>query len=217
MMDELIKPLSSVRREANFSGTNTEFKASRELIEYCIANKIIVSQVHPAEINKDFFNDYFAFLLNLSLDHLSTSPVEEIEMLESLEGFRKSYKILWEFGVIADLKRKLGVSESKQKVSQRSDTALTMEQFYELCKAQFGYAGSFGSFKKYVQKIYGSFAEYCLMKGYDINATKWEDEAVAIRVVEKLGSPEVVQVKSPSLYKFIVENDLFSKLGWHAA
>ena len=74
-------------------------------------------------------------------------------------------------------------------------TRLTLEEFYELCQIQFSYDGLFGAFKKLVSKKYGSFVEYYLERGYDINNTNWENDETALRVVKKIGSTEEVKKK----------------------
>ena len=88
---------------------------------------------------------------------------------------------------------------------------VTLEELYEVYRIKFNFNGSLQSFKRQITRTYGSYAEYCLKKGYDINTTRWDSEETALRVARKLGSIEEIGRKSPSLLKYLEERKLTKK------
>jgi hypothetical protein len=120
---------------------------------------------------------------------------------------RRIHKMLFEYGIRAEVFPE-APAEKGASIRARSATSLTLPELYEVCQFKLHFSGSFLSFKRLIQRQYGSFAEYCLLKGYDINTTKWESDETAIRVARKIGSMENVKAKSKSLYSYINEKNL---------
>ena len=208
-MDHLIISLTEAKTCSGFDGKTAEFKKSRELVEFCIKNNKIVDSVHPSEMNDGLFNFYFNHLLNMTrtiVSHLT--DFNGIDDLKNRPAFRKSFKILWEFGVIGEIRNHSEGSSKLFEDQKRSATSITIKELYEVALVQLSFSGSELAFKKQVQRLYGSFAEYCIEKGYDINTTKWESNETALRVAKKIGSIEAVKNKSKSLYKYLLENNL---------
>jgi hypothetical protein len=211
-MDQFLISLIEARKQSAFEGSSRQFKGSRELVEFCIKNSKIVESVHPSEMNEDYYNYYFNFLVEKTLE--ASKVVEDLKGIDDLKNrpsFRKVFKILWDFGVIGEIRNKHdSKANSDTKENQRSPNSITIKELYVVYQVKENFSGSELAFKKQVQKLYGSFAEYCLVKGYDINTSKWESDETAIRVAKKLGSKAAIQAKSKSLYNYLNEKDLWN-------
>lgn len=209
-MNHLLVPLQEIKRELGFSERIAELKDSPELLRYCLKNRVIASQVGPEDFtNRRSDRDaYTNLLVELTQNFLEIHPeIQTWQDFSSHKDTKKVHRLLFEFGVRGEVFPFETESEEK-KESSKSKTSLTLPEFYELCQIQFHFGGTFESFKRHIQRQYGSFAEYCISKGYDINSTRWENDETAIRVAQKLGSLEEVLRRSKSLHKYLSDRDL---------
>jgi len=208
-MDALLVTLNEIKKELSFEGTKEDLIKSGSVLKYC-KKKNAIAKINPGDWDKKSRIEYTEFLVSHTRSYLNANPhITSWNEFSRQKDTRRIHKMLHEYGVKGELFPLESLEEVKPK--QRSKTSLTMPEFYELCQIQFHFQGSFLSFKRFIQRQYGSFAEYCIMKGYDINSTKWENDETAIRVARKLGSVEKVKEKSASLYKYLNEKDLLEQ------
>jgi hypothetical protein len=205
-MDALLRSIRELKEETGFKGKLSDFKGSETIIKYCIKNGLIAKGLSHSSIENDLREKYFQHLLRLTKDFLQNNKaINSWEDLEERTDCSQAAKILFSFGVRGEILNLLTIEDNSPK---KSPTFITIEELHELCKIKFNYKGSISAFKSYLQKEYGSYAEYCLQKGYDINTTKWETPESAIRCAKKIGCLDAVKVKSISLYKYLEENNL---------
>lgn len=210
-MDLLLKKVSDLKKLANFKGSDDQFRKSEKLVQTCRRLGFIAEVRDPSKITKEQRDDYFTHLVALTKKHLFANPAQKSwAKFCSDPANRKIHPLLQEFGVRQELFS--DDIEAKYNPLQPSSRNITIEELYELCQIQFNFDGSMSSFKRYLQRTYGSFAEYCIDKGYDINSCKWESEETALRVAHRLGSIEEIKRKSSSLYNFLESKKLLQQL-----
>jgi hypothetical protein len=215
-MDEMLITLTEARRALGFDGTNSELLKTEELIHFCVENQFILKSVKKSDLHSKLYEEkYYPFMLKAAWQHLiKLEHIEDADQLKSEPGYQKVSKVLWSHGVFGDLRDKL--KEYKKEQATRHAVAeqpkLTLAELHEICQIYHGYEGSYSAFARHIQRTYGSFAEYCLQKGYDVNTTKWEDQDAAVRVAKKIGDPMKIKYKSPSLLKFLKDKGLLEKL-----
>lgn len=210
IVDDFIVQASDARSFARFEGTTAEFKLSSMVVDWCIREKKIV-RLSPQEMSrkdKDRYTDYLVSLLKSYLK--SHSEISSWVDFASRKENIKIQSLFHQFGVRGEVFGFESFKEDDTK-TERSKTNLTFEEFYEMCQIQFHYQGSFGSFKKMIARKYGSFAEYCVDRGYDINGTRWDSNETALRVAKKLGSLEAIKLRAVSLYKYLSEKGLLEQ------
>ncbi len=210
-MDLLIKKVSELKVLSKFKGSDANFKASDKIVTWCRKLGFIAEIRDPSDIRSDFRDDYYTHLVALTKKHLFANPEQKNwAKFCSDPANRKVQKILQEFGV----RQELFTDDDTAVYSplQTSSRNITIEELHALCEIQFNFDGSISSFKRYLQRTYGSFAEYCIEKGYDINSCKWESEETALRVATRLGTAEEIKKKSSSLYNFLESKGLLKQL-----
>ncbi len=211
-LDSCLKNLIEVKREMNFKGSNKELLVSIELIDYCVNHKLILKNASKSDFNKKMYEEkYYPHLLRLGWEFLlSKEHLSNADELMRQPGCRKAGKVLWNHGVFGDLREQFTAyqRDKSEKFKAKHRPSLTLSQLYEICQIYHGFEGSESSFRRHIQRTYGSFAEYCLQKGYDINASKWEDPEAALRVAKKFESFEALKYGCPSLLKFLQDKDL---------
>lgn len=210
-MDSKLKALKDIKEAIKYEGSVTELKNDDRLLDYCFKNFVIV-KLKPGDLSREQREKYIDFLVEMTKDHITSRPeVTTWDDFKKLPDTKKVHGMLHEFGVKGEV-----FPYEKNKVDtqspERSKTSLTLDEFYELCQVQFNYNGSLGSFKKFIAKQYGSFAEYCIIKGYDVNNTKWENDETALRVARKLGSRDAIAKRSKSLLKYLEDKELLSEV-----
>lgn len=205
-MDSLLKPLKDIKEIINFKGHVKDMTRIDNFHKLCKKHKIIPNNLKPSMIPAENRNAMTDLLVELTHKFVLENKIDSWEEFVSSPKTRKIAKLLFEFGVRGEVfpLEEDGLS----KKPEEEDRRLTFHEFYELCQIKFNFDGSFGSFKKMIEKKYGSFAEYCLLKGYDINNTKWESDETAIRIAQKIGSMEKVKSKSSSLYNYLNDKNL---------
>ena len=209
-MDSLIRSVQELKELSGYKGTAKQFKSSKELVTFCRKNQFIADIKHPEDICKNAKEDYFVHLSALAKKYLcENKELKHWEKFKSHPDNRKVHKILFEFGVYADLFS--DTPEEKYDPVAPNSKKLTLEEMYEVYQFKYNFDGTFASFKRQITTIYGSYAEYCLEKGYDINNTKWESDEIALRVASKIGNPNDVQKKCPSLLKYLEEHKLMKQ------
>jgi hypothetical protein len=206
-MDNYLKTLKEIFEMSCFEGTQEDFISSKSFISFLNKERIIPSNLKKSDMSRDQRDLYIDYLALLTQEHIDRNKILSWDDLKSHSSCKKSWKMLFEFGVRGEL-----VFENQEIITEESLTRITFREFYELCQIQFYYDGSFGSFKKMISKKYGSFAEYCLERGHDINNTKWESDETALRVAEKIGSTENIKVMSSSLYRYLEEKKILKKI-----
>lgn len=210
-MDLLLMKVGELKAKASFKGSDEDFRSTAKLVKMCRRLGVIAEVRDPSHIVRTSRDEYYTHLVALTKKFLFANPEQKAWSKFCADpGNRKTSKILKEFGVKAEL-----FSDDEEAVYNPIDPGtrnITIEELYELCQIQFNFAGSLGSFKRYLQRTYGSFAEYCISKGYDINNCKWESEETALRVAGQIGSLEELKKRSPSLYKFLESKDLLGQL-----
>jgi hypothetical protein len=215
-MDSMLKTLTEVRRAMGFKGTNGELLISEELIYFCVENQIILKSVKSKDMDSVLYEEkYYPFLLNSAWKQLaSLKHLDDADQLRSEPGYQKVAKVLWDHGVFGDLRERFKKyrEDENASIKVKQQPKITLAEVHLNCQIYHGYTGSYSAFMKHIQRTYGSFAEYCLQKGYDINTTKWGDKDTALRVARKIGSEVEIKHQSPSLYKFLIENGLLENL-----
>ena len=208
-MESLLECLSEIKRKVNFKGSNTDFKKSKELLDYCIERKVIVGVSSPSQLNLEYYHDYLDHLKGLTEEYLKSRPhiKDRHELISQPEVGGKVAKILHEFGVLGELFR-----SSEEKHEADIEGAVTLRHIWELVRVHMGFNGSEASFKRWMQREWGSVAEFCLEQGLAINATHWDSPETAIRVARKIGTPSEIKKKSPALYKYLNKNELLSSV-----
>jgi hypothetical protein len=215
-VDLLLRKVSELKDVAKFKGTEEKFRTSEKLVTLCRKLSVIAEIRDPSKIGREHRDDYYTHLVALTKKHLFANPSQKNWSNFCADpGNRKIHKILQEFGIRQELFS--DNADATYTPLQNSNRNITIEELYELCQIQFNFDGTMSSFKRYLQRTYGSFAEYCIEKGYDINNTRWESKETAIRVAEKLGSIEEIKTRSASLYKYLEENNLFKKANLRAS
>lgn len=204
-MDKMLKNLKDIKVQANFQGTISEFVALDDFTAKCKVLRVIPANIKLSMLPRDSRDEFINYLVEVAHKFVMRNKIDTWLELERHSGSIKTAKLLFQFGVRGEL---FPLEDDEDPIPKEEDRRLTFREFYELCQIQFHFDGSFGSFKKLIAKKYGSFAEYCLLKGYDINNTKWESDETAIRVAQKLGSANQVKLKSASLYKYLEEHNL---------
>jgi uncharacterized tellurite resistance protein B-like protein len=205
-MNGLLIELKEALKKSGFTGTQAEFKKSKELISFCKSEGKIVKVTSPTQLNLDYFQDYHDHLLGLAKEFVKSEGINTWDDLAQHPEMGQVTKILHEFGVRAEL------FDGSQEEDAEEQASFTLTDLWELAKVHYGFKGSETSFKNWLQEHYGSVAEYCLAKGLPINATKWESHDTAIRVASKLGSINEIKNQSRSLYKYLEAEGLVEKL-----
>lgn len=216
-MDRLVTTTHEAKEAAGFSGTSEEFKCSSALVDWCIRTGKIV-RLAPQDMPKSEKERYTDFLVGVMRRYLRDNPdVTRWSDFSSRPENRKVQALFHQFGVRGEVFGIEGFTGEELPGPERSKTNITIEEFYEVCQIQFHYQGSLGSFKKLIARKYGSFAEYCITKGYDINGTKWESDETALRVARRLGSIEAIQARARTLYKYLLDRGMLDKVFTSAA
>lgn len=211
-MDSFIRSIADLKALAGYTGSLAQFKSSKELVKCCRANGVIADIKKPSDICKASSDEYYTHLCALTKKYLF-----EHRHLKHWEKFvinpnnQKVQKILHEFGVARGSGIFSDEPEDKYDPIESNTKKITLEELYDVYQIKYNFDGTFLSFKKQIQKTYGSYAEFCLAKGLEINNTKWESDETAIRVARKLGSVEVVKEKCPSLLKYLEEKKLLKE------
>ena len=209
-MDNLIVLAKDAKDSSGYVGSTDEFKHSAEVVSWCVENRRII-RLSPQEMTGAEKNRYTDFLVSLMREYLIAHPkVTTWSEFASLPENNKTQALFHQFGVRGEVFGVESFQDDEAPRAERSRKNLTFMEFYELCQIQFHYEGSFGSFKKLIARKYGSFAEYCILRGYDINGTKWENDETAIRVAQKLGSLTEIKNRAGSLYKYLHDHRLLS-------
>jgi hypothetical protein len=208
-MDSFIRSIADLKVMAGYKGSLAQFKSSKELVKCCRANGVIADIKKPSDICKASFDEYYTHLCALAKKYLfEHRHLKYWEKFATSPTNQKVHKILHEFGVARGSGIFSDQPEDKYDPIESNTKKITLEELYEVYQIKFNFDGSFLAFKKQIQKAYGSYAEFCLAKGLEINSTKWESDETAIRVARKLGSVETVKEKCPSLLKYLEDKKL---------
>jgi len=208
-VDSLIKPLKELKEAANFKGSLAQFKSSKELVMICRRMGVIADIRRPSDISKSASDDYYTHLCALTKKYLfEHRDLKVWDKFEANPDNRKIHKILHEFGVARGSGIFSEEPEDRYDPLESNTKKITLEELYDVYQIKYNFDGTFLSFKKQIQKTYGSYAEFCLEKGLDVNTTKWESEDTAIRVARKLGSLKSIEEKCPSLSKYLKDRNL---------
>lgn len=209
-MDSLIRSIQELKMLSGYKGGLKQFRSSSDLVLFCRKNQLIADIKDPADICKNCSDEYYTHLTALTKQYLfKNKEMKSWEKFASNPENRKAHKILHEFGVRGELFSER--SDDEYDPIAPNKTRITIEDLHEIYQIKFNYEGSLQTFKKQIWRMYGSYAEFCLEKGYDINNVRWEPE-FAIRVANKIGSKEEILKKCPTLWKYIEENKLNSIL-----
>lgn len=208
-MDKLLKTVAELKELSGFKGNLKQFKSSNDLVVYCRKHGYIAEVRNPSDINKASADDYYTHLCCLAKKYLfDNTDLKTWEKFAAHPDNRKVQKILHEFGVARGSGIFSEQPEQKYHPLEPDSKRITLEDLYEVYQIKHNFGGSFIAFKRQLQNTYGSYAEFCLEKGLDINTTKWESEETALRVAKKLGSLSEVKKKSPSLLKYLEDKKL---------
>lgn len=206
-MNKQLIELKDAKDEAGFEGSLSEFKKSKELVQFCIKNKKIVRVTSPTQMNLDFFHEYHAHLMNIARSFVKSEKIDSWALLEAHPEMGKVTKILHDFGVRAELFDAVPIDDKESE-----EPEVTVNNLWTLAKIHYGFKGSETSFKSWLQDQYGSVAEYCLIKNLPINVKKWESQSTAIRVAKKLGSVNNIKIRSKSLFRYLESEGLLSEI-----
>lgn len=207
-MDKKLKTLKEIKEALAYEGKLSDLKHDEKLLNFCFKHCVIV-KLQPSDIKREHQREkYTNFLVALTKEYLKDKPeIASWEDFRRQSDTKRTNSFLHEFGVKGEV-FPFGETEVEEKPVSRPKTSLTLQEFYEMCQIQFHYSGTYSAFNRMIARQYGSFAEYCILKGYDINSTKWDSDETALRVAAKLGSLETVKQRSKSLLKYLEENDL---------
>jgi hypothetical protein len=212
-MDALVKSAKELKALSSYSGSLAQFKSSKDLVEVCRRNGFIADIKDPSTICRFAFDEYFTHLCALTKVFLFAHRELKVwKRFASHPECRKVSKIFHEIGIARSSGLFTDEEEAIYDPLIPDSKRVTLEELYEVYRIKFNFNGSLMSFKRQLTRTYGSYAEYCLSKGYDINTTKWDSEETAIRVAKKLGSVEAIQRKSPSLLKYLEDRKLLTKV-----
>lgn len=212
-MDHLIKSVKDLKALASYSGSLNQFRASKDLVEVCRKNGFVADIRDPSVICKSAFDDYFTHLCALTKVFLFRHRDLKVwTRFVAHPECRKIQKIFHEIGIARSSGLFTDDVEALYDPLISDSKRVTLEELYEVYRIKFNFDGSLQSFKRQITRTYGSYAEYCLNKGYDINTTRWDSEETALRVARKLGNFEEIQRKSPSLMKYLEDNELTKKV-----
>jgi hypothetical protein len=207
MMDHLIISIKQIHAQTREQITIGEYKGSSQLVNACIRLKVIAKGASAQSFLKSDRDRYTTFLESLARDYLAAHPnVKSWDAFKVVSENRAVAKIFFDYGVKNSVFDNLGEQKSGHQSVERK--RVTVEDLHEICVIRFNFTGSIVSFKRMIEDHFGSYAEYCITKGYELNQSKWDDREAAIRCAKKLGSLEEIRDRSASLYKFIVDNDL---------
>lgn len=207
-MDKKLKTLKEIKEALAYEGKASDLKGDERLLNFCFKNCVIV-KLRP----EDFRNEaqrgrYTDFLVALTKEYIKCKPeIASWDAFRQQSDTKKTHGFLHEFGVAGEI-FPFAETEIQETPKSRPKTSLTLQEFYEMCQIQFHYSGTYSAFNRMIGRQYGSFAEYCILKGYDINSTRWESDETALRVAAKLGSLDAVQARSKSLYKYLHDRNL---------
>ncbi|KYG67624.1 hypothetical protein AZI85_17240 [Bdellovibrio bacteriovorus] len=208
-MDSLVRSVAELKEMAGYKGNLAKFKSSKELVLCCRKFGVIADIKDPSDICKSSFDDYYTHLCALAKKYLfEHRDLKFWSKFATSHDNRKVHKIFHEFGVARGSGIFSEEPDDKYDPTESNTTKITLEELYDVYQIKYNFDGSFLSFKKQIQKAYGSYAEFCLAKGLDINTTKWESDETAIRVARKLGSVDAVKEKCPSLLKYLEDKKL---------
>lgn len=208
-MDSLIRSITELKEMAGYKGSLAQFKNSKELVFVCRKFGVVADIKNPADICKSSFDDYYTHLCSLAKKYLfEHRELKYWGKFATSQNNRKIHKIFHEFGVARGSGIFSEEPEDKYDPVESNTKRITLEELYDVYQIKYNFDGSFLSFKKQIQKTYGSYAEFCLAKGLDINTTKWESDETAIRVARKLGSLSAIKEKCPSLMKYLEDKKL---------
>lgn len=208
-MDDMLKSLKDIKSLIKYQGTIQDMAKLGNFTEVCRKHRIVPKGFKPSMIPKEQRDKFIDYLVEITHKFVLKSEIDSWEEFARHPKTRVISKILFDFGVRGEV---FPLEEEDKPVATVPEKRLTIHEFYELCQIKFNFDGSLGSFKKMISKRYGSFGEYCLSKGYDINNTKWESDETALRVAQKIGSLEDIKLKSSSLYKYLLEKNLLDKI-----
>jgi hypothetical protein len=211
-MDQLIRSVKKLKELSAYGGSLAQFKSSKDLVEVCRRHGLIADIKDPSTICKSSLDDYFTHLCALTKVFLFEHPDLKVwAKFAEYPECRKIQKIFHEIGIARSSGLFTDDVEAQYDPLIPDSKRVTLEELFEVYRIKFNFSGSLQSFKRQITRTYGSYAEYCLKKGYDINTTRWDSEETALRVARKLGSLEEVQRKSPSLLKYLEERKLIKK------
>ena len=200
-MDQFLISLDEIAKSIPFSSGRDKLKKSEDLIDFCIKYKKVAKISTPQQIPKKNRGRYLTHLVSLVENFLDKNQdILSWEKFKNHPENGKIHSILFKFGVPGEIdfeKRKDPTGPIK--IGTKN---LTITEFYEMVKIRFNFQGTESAFKRHIQKIYGSFSEYCIEKGYDINTHRWESKETALRCAKKLGSLRAIRKRSRSLYDF---------------
>lgn len=212
-MDDMVMSVKDLKKLSSYSGSLKQFKSSKELVEVCRRNSLIADIKDPAQINKGSFDDYFTHLCALTKQYLFEHRELKVwDKFASSAECKKVAKIFHEIGIARSSGLFSDGEDEEYDPLIPNSKRVTLEELYEVYSLKYNFNGSLQSFKRQITRMYGSYAEYCLQKGYDINTTKWDSEETAIRVARKLGSLSEIERKSPSLLKYLDERNLTKRI-----
>lgn len=212
-MDELIRSIKELKELSSYGGSLSQFKSSKELVDVCRRHGVVADIKDPAIICKAAFDEYFTHLCALTKKYLfEHRDLKVWSKFASQPDCRKIQKIFHEIGIARSSGLFTDDVEAEYDPLIPDSKRVTLEELYEVYRIKFNFNGSLQSFKRQITRVYGSYAEYCLTKGYDINTTRWDSEETALRVARKLGNFDEIQRKSPSLMKYLEDHKLLKKV-----
>ena len=208
-MDDLIIALKDIMNNVDYHHGAKSFQKSKKLVDFCIEKGKIADISIPQKIPEQNRKIYLNHLVNLTKNFFANhNDIFTWNDFRNHSKNKKIHSILHNFGVPGEIH----LPDNKDNCSGKSKTSLTITEFYEIAKMKFNFQGTENAFKRHIQKLYGSYAEYCIQKGYDVNSCFWDCEETALRCAKKLGGLEQVKKRSKSLYHFLEKNNLLEKL-----
>ncbi|RYZ88774.1 MAG: hypothetical protein EOP06_10385 [Proteobacteria bacterium] len=208
-MDSMLRSVAELKVLAGYKGSLAQFRSSKQLVTFCRKNSVIADIKNPSDICKSAFDEYYTHLCSLAKKYLFEH--RELKFWDNFAASasnRKVQKLFHEYGVARGSGIFSEQPEDRYDPTETNTKKITLEELYDVYQIKFNFDGSFQSFKRQIQRAYGSYAEFCLEKGLEINTSTWDSKETAIRVARKLGTPASVKTKCPSLLKYLEDKGL---------
>lgn len=211
-MDSMLRSVSELKTLARYKGSVAQFRNSSELVKCCRKHGFIADIKNPSDICKSSFDEYYDHLCCLAKKYLfEHRELKYWENFAASASNRKVHKLFHEYGVARGSGIFSEEPEDRYNPRETNTKKITLEELYDVYQIKFNFDGSFQSFKRQLQRTYGSYAEFCLEKGLEINNSTWDSKETAIRVARKLGNAEAVKTRCPSLLKYLEEKGLLDE------
>jgi hypothetical protein len=204
--------LTEALKRSGYDGRKNDFLGSGQFLIWCRTNVVLIRLI-PGQLRKEHRIDYIQYL-----DQMIRSSFGDFSQFDDWNHFATQENnvnianLVQEFGLRSTFFKETQGSNTRIDYSKEtSDKRITIQEVYEAACVKLGYNGTLGSFKTYISHHYGSFAEYCVGKGYDVNECKWQNKKTAMRVAKMFSGKKEIQARAPGLYAYLKRQHLLNE------